>query len=258
MKSKIAVILLAVFLCLTTGCNNASHIAETPDPISSSDSNIVPSESETAQAEKKTEVDRPQSTESQTDNRVAEFPASVSESDTQTTEVPDQADHSTAVLPQPSEPEKKTDESERRPETAAPTEKEQPTPPATEESTPPEPPKEEPTEPVFNIDYWISFAKSYAESVGLTLNSEAVYCWDNPIDADASCIYLERDIQSRLNRYAADADITDVWVWYEPVSAGSYLIYIGYKRTLYLNGQKPLNLKLPLKAESGVFKTLTS
>lgn len=67
MKSKIAVIMLAVFLCLTTGCNNSSHIAETPDPISSSDSNIVPSESETAQAEKKTEVDRPQSTESQTD-----------------------------------------------------------------------------------------------------------------------------------------------------------------------------------------------
>ena len=94
MKSKLAVILLAVFLCLTTGCNNAPHIAETPDPISSSDSNIVPSESETAQAEKKTEVDRPQSTESQTDNRAAEFPASVSESDTQTTEVPDQADHS--------------------------------------------------------------------------------------------------------------------------------------------------------------------
>ena len=82
MKSKIAVILLAVFLCLTTGCNNASHIAQTPDPISSSDSNIVPSESETAQAEKKTEVDRPQSTESQTDSRAAEFPASVSESDT--------------------------------------------------------------------------------------------------------------------------------------------------------------------------------
>ena len=73
MKPKIAVLLLAVLLCLTTGCNNASHIAETPDPISSSsDSNIVPSESETAQAEKKTEVDRPQSAESQIGNRVAE------------------------------------------------------------------------------------------------------------------------------------------------------------------------------------------
>lgn len=234
MKSKIAVLFLIVLLCLTTGCNNASHIAETPDPIPSSDSNIVPSESESAQAEKKTEVDRPQSTESQTDNRVAEFLASVSESDTQTTEVPDQADHSTAVLPQQSEPEKKTDESERRPETAAPTEKEQPTPPATEEpkpvdqAQPTEPPKQESTEPAFDISYWISFAKSYAESVGLALNSEAVYCWDNPIDADAGCIYLERDIQSRLNRYAADADIIDVWVWYESVSAGSYLIYIGY------------------------------
>lgn len=53
MKPKIAVLLLAVLLCLTTGCNNASHIAETPDPISSSDSNIVPSEAETAQEEKK-------------------------------------------------------------------------------------------------------------------------------------------------------------------------------------------------------------
>ena len=228
MKSKIAVLFLIVLLCLTSGCSNTSHIAEQPAPVSSSGSNEAPSQAETAQAEKKTEVDRPQSTESQTDSRAAEFPASVSESDTQTTEVPDQADHSTAVLPQPSEPEKKTGESERQPETAAPTEKGQPTPPATEEPQPTEPPQEEPTEPAFDISYWISFAKSYAESVGLALNSEAVYCWDNPIDADAGCIYLERDIQSRLNRYAADADITDVWVWYESVSAGSYLIYIGY------------------------------
>lgn len=234
MKSKIAVLFLIVLLCLTTGCNNASHIAETPDPIFSSDSNIVPSESETAQATEKTEVEQHRSTEPKDDDHSAEATVSVSESDTQTTEVPDQADHSTAVLPQPSEPEKKTDESERRPETAAPTEKEQPTPPATEEPKPvdqpqpTEPPKQESTEPAFDISYWISFAKSYAESVGLMLNSEAVYCWDNPIDADADCIYLERDIQSRLNRYAADADITDVWVWYESVSAGSYLIYIGY------------------------------
>lgn len=234
MKSKIAVLFLIVLLCLTSGCSNTSHIAEQPAPVSSSGSNEAPSQAETAQAEKKTEADRPQSTESQTDSRAAEFPASVSESDAQTTEAPDQADHSTAVLPQPSEPEKKTDESERRPETAAPTEKEQPTPPATEapkpadQPQPTEPPQEEPTEPAFDIGYWLGFAKSYAESVGLALNSEAVYCWDNPIDADADCIYLERDIQSRLNRYAEDAEITDVWVWYEPVSTGSYLIYIGY------------------------------
>ena len=234
MKSKIAVLFLIVLLCLTSGCSNTSHIAEQPAPVSSSGSNEAPSQAETAQATEKTEVEQPRSTEPKDDDHSAEATVSVSESDTQTTEVPDQADHSTAVLPPPSEPEKKIDESERRPETAAPTEKEQPTPPATEEpksadqAQPTEPPKQESSEPAFDISYWISFAKSYAESVGLTLNSEAVYCWDNPIDADAGCIYLERDIQSRLNRYAVDADITDVWVWYEPVSAGSYLIYIGY------------------------------
>ena len=228
MKSKIAVLFFIVLLCLTSGCSNTSHIAEQPAPVSSSGSNEAPSQAETAQAEKKTEVDRPQSTESQTGNRVTEFPASVSESATQPTEVPEQADHSTAVLPQPSEPEKKTDESERRPETAAPTEKEQPTPPATEKSTPPEPPKEEPTEPVFDIDYWISFAKSYAESIGLALDSGAVYCWDNPIAAGVKCKYTERDIRGYLDRYAKDGDITDVWIWYEQSGSGSYEIYIGY------------------------------
>ena len=228
MKSKIAVLFLIVLLCLTTGCNNTSHIAEQPAPVPSSGSNEAPDQAETAQATEKTEVDRPKSTESQTDSRAAEFPASVSESDTQTTEVPDQADHSTAVLPQPSEPEKKTDESERRPETAAPTEKEQPTSPATEESPPPELPKEEPTEPVFDIDYWISFAKSYAESIGLTLDSGAVYCWDNPIAAGVKCKYTERDIRGYLDRYAKGGDITDVWIWYEQTGSGSYEIYIGY------------------------------
>ena len=93
----------------------------------------------------------------------------------------------------------------------------------------PEPPvAEEPTEPIFDIQTWIDYANAYAESVGLRLESSAVDCWDNPIDADADCIYLERDICSRLNRYAADETITDVWVWYEAVGTNSYLIYIGY------------------------------
>ena len=228
MKSKIAVLFLIVLLCLTSGCSNTSHIAEQPAPVSSSGSNEAPSQAETAQATEKTEVEQPRSTEPKDDDHSAEATVSVSESDTQTTEVPDQADHSTAVLPQPSEPEKKTDESERRPETAAPTEKEQPTSPATEESTPPEPPKEELTEPVFDIDYWISFAKSYAESIGLALDSGAVYCWDNPIAAGVKCKYTERDIRGYLDRYAKDGDITDVWIWYEQTGSSSYEIYIGY------------------------------
>ena len=80
----------------------------------------------------------------------------------------------------------------------------------------------------FDIDYWISFAKGYAQSVGLLLDSEAVYCWDNPIRAGAHCQYLERDIHSRLDRYKADEEITAVWIWAEEVSDGIYDIYIGY------------------------------
>ena len=83
-------------------------------------------------------------------------------------------------------------------------------------------------EPAFDIDYWISYAKSTAVSLGLTLDSSATDCWDNPITAKPTCIYLERDISSRLNRYAKDEEITAVWFWYECIGTGSYLIYIGY------------------------------
>ena len=75
------------------------------------------------------------------------------------------------------------------------------------ESETPEPPEMEETtsetKTDFDIDYWMSFAKGYAQSVGLLLDSEAVYCLDNPIRAGAHCKYLERDIHSRLDRYKA-------------------------------------------------------
>lgn len=92
--------------------------------------------------------------------------------------------------------------------------------------TEPEPTPE--PEPAFDIEHWISYAKSTAVSLGLTLENSATECWDNPIIADQGCIYLERDINSRLNRYAKDETITAVWIWYECVGTSSYLIYIGY------------------------------
>ena len=69
---------------------------------------------------------------------------------------------------------------------------------------------------------------SYAESKGLVLSDTAVDCWDNPIRAGTHCIYLERDIQIRLERYAKDEDITDVWIWAEATGNDCYDIYIGY------------------------------
>lgn len=101
--------------------------------------------------------------------------------------------------------------------------KEEPSVPAITE---PEPTPE--TEPAFDIEHWISYAKSTAASLGLTLDSSATDCWDNPITAKPTCIYLERDINSRLNRYAKDEEITAVCIWYECIGTSSYLIYIGY------------------------------
>jgi len=114
----------------------------------------------------------------------------------------------------------------------------QPPPPAEEKSTPEpaltEPPQEiapapeEPAVPEFNIQTWIDYAKAYAVNAGLRLENSAVDCWDNPITAGAYSACLERDIQSRLDRYSRDEDITDVWIWAEKRSDGSYDLYIGY------------------------------
>ena len=101
--------------------------------------------------------------------------------------------------------------------------KEEPSVPAITEPEPTSVP-----EPTFDIEHWISYAKSTAVSLGLTLDSSATDCWDNPITAKPTCIYLERDIRSRLNRYAKDEEVTAVWIWYECIDTSSYLIYIGY------------------------------
>ncbi len=135
------------------------------------------------------------------------------------------------VLPEPSNPEKPTSAQTQKP--AKPPKAESSSPPPAEEPQQSEPPQEstppeEPTVPDFNIQTWIDHAKTYAVSVGLRLESSAVDCWDNPITASAHSLYLERDIESRLNRYSRDEDITDVWIWAEERSDGSYDLYIGY------------------------------
>ena len=110
----------------------------------------------------------------------------------------------------------------------------QPTPPPAEETPKVEqlqettPAPEEPAVPEFNIQNWIDYAKTYAVSVGLRLESSAVDCWDNPITAGAYSTCLERDIAGRLDRYSRDEDITDVWIWAQARSDGSYDLYIGY------------------------------
>ena len=50
----------------------------------------------------------------------------------------------------------------------------------------------------------------------------------HPITASAKSAYLERDIKSRINRYAKDSSICDVWIWAGSNADGSFNIYIGY------------------------------
>lgn len=204
--------MIAAFALLAlsvSGCANAEHSEGTPsseetvmvEPVQS----IAPQEHTTVSVSESTEI----SAESTVETRAAEIPPEVSTPAADKAPLPIE---SSTTEPAPSKA--------SEPPPAAPTD------PLMQETEPPA--AEEPAEPKFDIQTWIDYTKAYAESVGLRLESSAVDCWDNPIDAAADRIYLERDICSRLNRYAADETITDVWVWYEAVGANSYLIYIGY------------------------------
>lgn len=195
-----------------------------------------------------TPADVPSATEISNDITAEEsaLPAAESESSETAKQIPAQtAEEKTQEMP----PKENTAtpppaQSEKPIETQTPT---QPEPPKPEESKPDPPQPVQPQTPVptepasteppqesaeikpeFNINNWIDYAKNYAVSVGLRLESSAVDCWDNPITAGAHSSCLQRDIESRLNRYSRDEDITDVWIWAEKRSDGSYDLYIGY------------------------------
>ena len=97
-----------------------------------------------------------------------------------------------------------------------------------EEVKPTQPKPTEEVKPSFDVNYYVNYAKSYAQSIGLELDSTATDCWDNPITANAKRTGIKDDIQSRLNRYKNVEGFTAVCVWAEKVSDTEYEIYIGY------------------------------
>lgn len=209
MKHARIIVVLVLLALSFSGCANADYFDGTP---SSEETAMTEPVLSTAPQERTT--------------------VSVSES----TEIPAESTEPTEIVEAKSEvsipAKEETPPTVNIPTETTPPKASEPEPPEEPTETQPQEPKppdeEEPTEPAFDIQTWIDYAKAYAESVGLRLESSAVDCWDNPIDAAADRIYLERDICSRLNRYAADETITDVWVWYKAVGANSYLIYIRY------------------------------
>lgn len=230
---KITVLTAMLMLLGLTGCDHIAAKDNMPEPPSFSESNEISSDTETIPAteerEIETEPESIQSTEStgqetttvsNTEISTQEAAESLMEKSDITTEppkdnIPQEKDHSqrkSAVETTQSIAENtespKPEIQENQSETAQSEEKEE--------------------NHVFDINYWTDFAKIYAQSVGLTLNSEAVECWDNPIAAGLNCNYTERDITACLNRYCGDEDITDVWIWAEKSGENSYEIYIGY------------------------------
>ena len=179
MKTRVLSIFLILLLCLTAGCGKASQNTEKPDGFSFSESQTEEAAGkDTSQAEQTAPAQPPEAQSAQTADEETEGSA-----ESERRPVPEHPVSGTTP-PQTSDPQQKKDESERRSETTAspaPSETEQPIPPATEEPKPSEPPQptqpstEPPTEPSFDIGYWVNFAKSYAESVGLTLDSGAAY-----------------------------------------------------------------------------------
>lgn len=74
------------------------------------------------------------------------------------------------------------------------------TPTVKEEVKPMQPKPTEEVKPSFDVNSYVNYAKSYAQSIGLELDSTAMDCWDNPITANAKRTGIKDDIQSRLNR----------------------------------------------------------
>lgn len=172
--------------------DDTSVVTETEQPVSN-EAVTVPSESEKAAVSS--------TAGSKTEN-------AKSNDSTQVTEKPD----STQEQKQPQQ------QQQSKPETPTVTEEVKHTKPK---------PTEEPKQS-FDVNSYVSYAKSYAQSIGLELDSTATDCWDNPIAANAKRTGIKDDIQSRLNRYKNVEEFTAVWVWAEKVSDTEYEIYIGY------------------------------
>lgn len=210
MKHARIIVVLVLLALSFSGCANADYFDGTPsseetamaEPVLST----APQERTTVSVSESTEI----FAESTAEPETVEIPPEVSIPVADHAKLPTESSAMEPAPPKASEPEPSTELAETQPK------------------EPELPSEEEPAEPAFDIQTWIDYAKAYAESVGLRLESSAVDCWDNPISVGTHCSYLERDIQSRLNRYARDEDITDVWIWAEARSDGKYDLYIGY------------------------------
>ena len=220
MKNRLIPCVLACLMIFLVGCtgNTAKEAAQ---EITKTETSFPAGNTETnSQEETPITAEESQSTaDSQTVATVQTKPAEEKTADTPATE-----------KPKAEQPKQTTTQAESEKQTEQPKEQ------RTAEQKPVEKPTEKPAEPkpteppkqTFDVSPYVSYAKEYAVSIGLSLDSTATECWDNPISANPNRSGIKSDIESRLNRYKNSEGFTAVWIWTEKLSDTEYNIYIGY------------------------------
>ena len=218
-EKMLAALLAGLITLSLAGCAADKANDNTESGAVSTESSITATETDKA-SEPTAESSLPAGTESTAESTAEkEKESSTAPADSGKPETAKPADtESPTVPPKQTEPPKVTEPPESKPTES----------PKSVDPTPTETEKPKPADPQFDINYWIEFARKYAENIGLAVNPEAVSCWDNPIIAGPNSKYLERDIKARMNRYKNVEGFTDIWVWAEPDENGNYRLFIGY------------------------------
>lgn len=218
-EKMLAALLAGLITLSLAGCAADKANDNTESGAVSTESSITATETDKA-SEPTAESSLPAGTESTAESTAEkEKKSSTALADSGKPETAKPADtESPTVPPKQTEPPKVTGPPESKPTES----------PKSVDPTPTETEKPKPADSQFDINYWIEFARKYAENIGLAINPEAVSCWDNPIIAGPNSKYLERDIKTRMNRYKNVEGFTDIWVWAESDGNGNYRLFIGY------------------------------
>lgn len=78
-------------------------------------------------------------------------------------------------------------------------------------------------------NYWLSYAKSYAKSIGLTVMSGRDGGWDTPlgVETPSTNTSVKSQIEGRLSKYKKQG-YTEVYLWLDTQLNNCYQLYIGY------------------------------
>lgn len=222
MKKKWMVCMIACLMILLAGCNGNTAKETARNDMDKRIPSTAGNTETTTGTEKAEDTSDVPETEQPVSSEAATEPNQQEKSDVSSTagskaEIA-KSDESVQVTKKPDSIQEQKQQPQSKPET----------PTVKEEVKSTKPKATEEAKPSFDVNPYLSYAKSYAQSIGLELDSTATDCWDNPITANAKRTGIKDDIQSRLNRYKNVEKFTAVWVWAEKVSDTEYEIYIGY------------------------------